>query len=152
MIKSISEILKEVAGAPKSQRAERLRYYQSPALCTVLRGALDETIEWLLPEGTPPYNESKFLDEHGSLYGNVRKFYLFVVDNGVKGIDLPSMKREQLFIELLESIEPQDAKLLCFVKDKKLPHKEITADLVQEAFPGLLKKVKEKHEQKKSVA
>jgi hypothetical protein len=44
------------------------------------------------------------------------------------------MRRESLFITLLESVDPKDAKLLLSVKNKKLPYKNITKDLIQEAF------------------
>ena len=43
-----------------------------------------------------------------------------------------------LFIEMLESVAPADAKLLCAIKEKKLPWKGITPEIVNEAFPGLL--------------
>ena len=46
------------------------------------------------------------------------------------------LKRETLFIGLLESIDPEDAKVLLAAKDKKL--KGITAAIVNEAFPGLI--------------
>jgi hypothetical protein len=43
-----------------------------------------------------------------------------------------------MFIELLENVAPADAKLLCSIKEKKLPYKGITADIVKEAFPDLI--------------
>ena len=52
--------------------------------------------------------------------------------------NLKQVKREQMFIELLENVAPADAKMLCAIKDKKLPFKGITEDMVREAFPGLL--------------
>ena len=39
---------------------------------------------------------------------------------------------------MLETVSPADAKLLCAIKDKKFPHKNITEDIVKEAFPGLI--------------
>ena len=60
---------------------------------------------------------------------------------GVQTCALPifkQVKREQLFIELLENVTPADAKLLCAIKDKKLPWKGIDESMVREAFPGLL--------------
>jgi len=47
------------------------------------------------------------------------------------------IKRESLFIDLLESIHPEEAKLVCSVKDKKIPYKGITKKLVKEALPNL---------------
>lgn len=57
-------------------------------------------------------------------------------------------RREQLFIQFIEGLEPEDAKLMCSVKDKKIPYKGITAKLVNTAFPGLiLEKEKKQSEQ-----
>jgi len=52
---------------------------------------------------------------------------------------LPQLKKEVLFVGVLESLDPQDAKLLLAVKDKKMPYKGITKKLVAETFPNLIK-------------
>ena len=52
--------------------------------------------------------------------------------------NLKPLRREFLFIQLLESIDSEDAKLLLSVKDKKLPFKGITEKIVRQAFPDLL--------------
>jgi hypothetical protein len=39
---------------------------------------------------------------------------------------------------LLEALDPDDAELLLSIKDKKMPYKGITYDLVASTFPGLL--------------
>ena len=51
--------------------------------------------------------------------------------------DLTQLKREMLFIGLLESIDKRDAELLIAVKDKKLP-RTISTKVVNLAFPGLI--------------
>ena len=43
-----------------------------------------------------------------------------------------------LYIQLIESIDPRDAKLINCMKDKKLPFKGITAKIINEAFPDLI--------------
>ena len=50
------------------------------------------------------------------------------------------MKRESLFIELLESLHYTEAELICLIKDGKLTEKypSITEKLVRETFPNLL--------------
>ena len=87
------------------------------------------------PEGNPPYKENQFDDCQPMLYQEVRRMYLFV-EGGNDNIT--KLKREQLFIGLLESLDRDDAKLLCAVKDKKLPYKGITPQIVKDAFPGLI--------------
>jgi hypothetical protein len=63
-----------------------------------------------------------------------RRLYLFLEGGNP---DIKKVKREQMFIGLLESIHPQDAELLCMIKDKKLPE-NITKEIINSAFPGLI--------------
>jgi hypothetical protein len=42
-----------------------------------------------------------------------------------------------LFIQFLETIDKDDAKLMIAVKDKKIPFKGITSNMVKKAFPDL---------------
>jgi hypothetical protein len=50
------------------------------------------------------------------------------------------LKREGLFLNLLESLNPEEAELLIAAKDKKMKSKGITKRLVNDTFPGLLVK------------
>ena len=52
--------------------------------------------------------------------------------------ELQDLKRESMWIELLESIPPKEAEMIDLVKDKKNPFKRITRELVDEAFPEVL--------------
>ena len=132
----VAEILQKVSKlSRRSDKVNELRKNDNFAVRTILQGAFDSRIKWLLPEGTPPFKKNDLVDLEGVLYAEVRKLYLFV--EGGKN-DLKPLKRETLFIELLESLAPADADLLCAVKDKKIPYKGITPQLVREAFPGLL--------------
>ena len=102
----------------------------------LLKYTFDPNIEFDLPEGAPPYKENDVIDEDDSgLYAEDRRLYLFIKGGNP---DLKPVKREMLFIELLENINPKEAKVLLAVKDKKLPYKGLTKKLVEEAFPGLL--------------
>ena len=47
------------------------------------------------------------------------------------------MRRETLYIQLLESIHPKDAILLNSIKDKKIPFKGLNKKIVQQAFPDI---------------
>ena len=49
--------------------------------------------------------------------------------------DWPKFKRETSFIGFLESLDPDDAKLVIGMKDKVCIYKNITKDLVKKAFP-----------------
>jgi hypothetical protein len=60
--------------------------------------------------------------------------YLFIEGGNP---NLTKLKREMLFIQLLEGVHKDDANLLCHIKDKKLPFKTINNDIVKKAFPNL---------------
>lgn len=133
---SINEILAKANMIEDSEaRKQFMRANDSSALRTVLKFCYDPRIEWLLPLGPAPYKESDFVDAQGMLYGEARKLYLFVKGGND---NLTKLKREQIFINLLESIDKEDAKLLVSVKDKKLPYKLITKKFVEKVFPGLI--------------
>lgn len=132
----IAEILEKVSNEPKRElKIEMLRKYDSSAIRTVLKYALDPDIKWALPEGDPPYKPCQFLDQENMLYSEARRLYLFIEGGNP---NLNPLKREALFIQLLESITPADAKLICAAKEKKIPHKGITVKLINEAYPGLI--------------
>jgi hypothetical protein len=133
----VSEILEKVSKLKKKEeRIEELRKHgDNRAMLQILQYALDPRIKWLLPEGTPPYKKNEYLDQESNLYSEVRRLYLFVEGGNP---NLTPLKREMLFIGLLEMLAPADAALLCAAKDKKLPYKTITKEIVNEAFPGLL--------------
>lgn len=134
--KSISEVLKEAAAAKGTEAKIRvLRENDSTTLRTILAYAFDPRIEWLLPPGKPPYKPSGFVDGQGVLFQEARRLYLFVKGGND---NLKPLRREVLFINLLEAVDPADAEMLCFVKDRKLPHKSLTPTLIRKAFPGLL--------------
>lgn len=138
---SISEILEKASKLSKNQeKIEFLRQNYSQPLGTVVKYALDPNIKFVLPEGAPPYKPNDLTGQETRLYSEARKLYLFL-DTCTK--NLPKMRKEALFIEMLENVDPRDAKLLIDMKDKKLPYKGLTLKLIKEAFPGLIEEEKE---------
>ena len=132
----IAEILKLASEQKtKQDKINILHKHSNDSLLKVLKHAYCPSIKFVLPEGTPPYKENVFDDCQPMLYQEIRRMYLFV-EGGNN--DLTKLKREQLFIGLLESLDKDDAKLLCAVKDKKLPYKGITPQIIKDAFPGLI--------------
>ena len=130
----IAEVLKLVSEQKtKEEKINVFRKNDSTALRTVLKYALDPNIKWALPAGAPPYKPTNYLDQQSMLYQEAKRLYLFVEGGNP---NLTPLKRESLFIGLLESIDPDDAKVLLSAKDKKL--KGVTAAIVNEAFPGLI--------------
>jgi hypothetical protein len=135
----IFQILEKAA--EQKAAADKIAVLQAnagPALYTILKYAYDPNIVWDLPEGEPPYKPCPFPAQEMRLFAEIRRLYLFLKGGNP---NLTKLRRESLFIELLESVHPSDAKILISIKDKKLPYKGITAKLVKEAFPGLIEEV-----------
>ena len=63
------------------------------------------------------------------------KFYNFCKGGNDQ---LKSLRRETMFIQILEGLHPLDAEILCLVKDKELQTKyKITKEIVSEAYPDI---------------
>ena len=89
----------------------------------------------LIPPGEPPYTPNDLVDQQHVLIKDIEKLRYFI-----KGFydNLNQTKREQMFVELLERVAPDDAKLLVAIKDKKMPSPGITIQHVKEGLPGLI--------------
>ena len=104
----------------------------------------DESVISMLPEGPVPYqpvdgdqqaDPEKGMPQRTTIRNGGRQFYRFV-----KGGDdaLNKIKRESMFINLLETLHQQEAEILILVKDKQLGSKySITKEIVAEAFPEI---------------
>ena len=107
---------------------------------TILKGAFDPTVRFLLPEGEPPYRKDDAPKgfEPSNLHRISRRFKYF--DVGGIGERLEPAKREKMFIDCLEALHPDEAELVVLMKDKKLTgkYKGITKKLVTDAFPNLI--------------
>lgn len=132
----IFEVLKKTSELSSfDERVHFLRSQDNGALKTVLKYALDPNIIWDLPETDPPYKPTPHPAQENMLMTESRRLYLFIRGGNP---NLKQLRREALYIELLESVHPEDAILLNHAKNKKLPYKNITIKLVNEAFPGLI--------------
>lgn len=132
----ISEILRMANDAQDEHaRLHILRMNDSPTLRNMLNLALNKNVVWQLPDGIPPYKPNDLVDQQHRLYTEMRKMYLFIEGGSP---NLKQLRRETLFIELLESLDPEDAKLVIAAKDKNFPYSNITIELINTAFPGLI--------------
>jgi Family of unknown function (DUF6433) len=121
MRKYVIELMDEMNGDPTliEQYARDPVYKQ--VLTILFEYAFLPEKKWLLPEGEPPFKaaaEPMGMTET-NLYAEFRRFYVFCRS------DLKPLKRESLFINLLEGIHPKEAEMLIAVKDQKL-HKLYT--------------------------
>jgi hypothetical protein len=132
----VHEIFTQINNAKdKPKKIEILKKYDSPAIRQLLKAAFDPNIQWDLPEGVPPYiaNEAPAGTEHTSLLSAARKLYHFVV-GGNNTIN--KLKKETMFIQVLEGLQQKDAEVLIAIKNKNLNniYKGLTAQMVKETF------------------
>ena len=135
---TIAEILQKAHNAKtKSEKVKVLQENNSQALRSLFIWNYDDSVISAIPDGDVPYrpNPAPMGTEHTLLEKEARKFYYFIkggADN------LPSMKKENMFIQMLEGLHEEEAKVLCLVKDKQLGKRyRITKAVVQEAFPTI---------------
>lgn len=134
---SVSEILKRCSEyKKKEERVEALRVNCNESCKIVLQYMFHPDVKFALPDGKPPFKYSQF-DEQNMLHSEARRLYLFL--EGVNP-DMKPLKRETLFLEILQSVTPDDADLLIAMKDKKSPYKGLTYDVAVAAFPELFPK------------
>lgn len=140
MAKHVYEIFEAAAEAPsRVEKQQVLSENNCLALRDIVKGAYDDTIDFsLLPKGEPPFNPAEEPKE--SLMDKSTTLRYFV--KGGPGEKLPAVRREAMFIELLESIHPKDARLVIWMKDKDLAqkYKGITKKLCQGVWEGLIRK------------
>ena len=119
-------------------RIEVLKEYRNEALVSVLIWNFDDTVVSVVPEGEVPYekNEVPVGTDHTSLRKEYRNLYHFVKGGNDT---LSTVRRETMFIQMLEGLHPDEADILCLVKDKALVRKysKITQGVVEQAYPDI---------------
>ena len=149
----------------KAKKIEVLKTYAHDSIMAVLIWNFDESVVSLLPEGEVPYGNTRednsvtgslsdkindavgMMRESGSaslgsqdqgkasIRGEYTKFYNFLKggNNGLSGL-----RRETMFINILEGLHPLEAEILVLVKDKKLTDRyKITKEIVSAAYPQI---------------
>ena len=134
----ITEILDVVSKArSKAKKIELLKEYDSPAIRAVLIWNYDESVRSMLPDGQVPYNpnEAPKGTDHNQLTSEYKNLYHYVKGGNDP---LPPLRRESMFIQLLERLHAEEAELICLTKDKKLKNKyKLTQETIAEAYPDI---------------
>ena len=145
MEKSLHEIFTEVEKEKSYKaKAEKLQEHETDGLKTILRGAFDTRIEWKIPTGKPPYQESTAPDWDLADLQLVReartlgRFATFEGRDTNQSQGLNKLRIEQLYIQLLEGLHPTEANIVIEMVKKKLPNKGLTAKIANRAFPNLI--------------
>jgi len=150
---TIPQIFEDVEKASsKESKVKVLRAYDHPILKGMLQINFDPTVKLDLPEGEPPFKKDTTIPvgySETNLFAEFRRMYVWIDRN----INVTRIKKEQLFIQLLEGIHWTEAEAVCLAKDKKLQtkYKTLKEDIVREAFPNLLPE-KQKVEAKAEAA
>ena len=149
----------------KAKKIEVLQRYAHDSIMALLIWNFDETAISVLPPGEVPYGNNKEdnmvsgtlsdrindavgkMSEMGSnslgsqdqgqasIRKEYTKFYNFLKGGNDK---LSSLRRETMFINILEGLHPLEAEILILVKDKKLTDKyKITKEVVEAAYPQI---------------
>ena len=149
----------------KAKKVQVLERYSHPSIKTLFIWNFDPTVISVLPHGEVPYGN---VSEQGSMNATLgqkindavgmmeemgskslgsqdqgqttirREFQNFY--NFVKGGNdtLSSLRRETMFINILEGLHPLEAEIVCLVKDKRLEDKyKIGKDVVSAAYPDI---------------
>lgn len=148
-----------------AKKVEVLKKFEDPSLKTIFIWNFDESVISVLPPGDVPYSavdkqtsfkgtlSEKIIDAvskmeelksnslgaddqgHSTIRKEYKMFYNFVRGGNDS---LTSLRRETMFINILEGLHPLESEIICLVKDKKLQTKyKITKELVSEAYPDI---------------
>lgn len=128
----------------RQEKINILKKYEVPVLRAIMRLNFDQSVSMALPAGTPPFKQEPDKPAgvtETNLISEYRRFYIWLDPN----LKISRMKKEQLFIEMLEGLHISEAEVLCLAKDKKLheKYKSLTEDIVREAYPSTLPPVTE---------
>ena len=149
----------------KANKVKVLQKYSHPSIKALMIWNFDETVISLLPPGEVPYATnledetatgtlSEKINDAVSKMGELRTTSLGSQDQGkasirkeftkfynfIKGGNdgLSSLRRETMFINILQGLHPLEAEILILVKDKDLETKyKISKDVVSQAFPDI---------------
>ena len=147
----MSEVFQRVSNAKtKAQKIQILQEYKSPALTKLLLCNFARSIRFCFPSGKTPYEPQErpkgvdhqyMFTEHRLIEKFIAKRVNGVVYYGCSGTTRPriqQLKKENLWLQLLEGLHPDEAEVMDLIKDKKLTSKyKITRQNVIDAFPEL---------------
>ena len=150
----------------KAKKIEVLKKYNESHIRMLMIWNFDDSIVSLLPEGEVPYSgyddqnvysgtlTTKITEEvrkmhttgsfslgatdkqgHTTIRREFKHFYQFIKGGNDK---LNGIRRETMFINILEGLHPLEAEVICLIKDKKLSDRyKITKEIVEEAYPDI---------------
>ena len=134
----MNEIL-ELVDEQKSdaKKVAILQEYECDILKSLFIWNFDDSVISLLPQGTVPYkpNENPLGTDHSSLRREQRSLYNFVKGGNDQ---LSPIRRETIFIQMLEGLHPKEADIVIAVKDGNLEDMyDVPFEVVEDAYPDI---------------
>ena len=134
----LNEILDYVESQKtKAKKVQALQEYRDDSLTAILIWNFDDRVQSAIPDGVVPYKENEVPvgTDHTSLRREWKNLFHFIKGGND---ELSSLRRETMFIQMLEGLHPEEAKIICLVKDKKLTERyKLTKEIVSAAFPDI---------------
>jgi hypothetical protein len=133
-VKTLASIISEIEKQKtKVGQIKAILDNDSEALRTVFEFTFDPMLQWLVPDTDPPYRPlTEAIDQEGNFYREIKKLVYFT--NTPEGLNTRQVKREQLYIQVLESIDAEDAKLLLRMRRKEI---KVMVWAIKEAYPKM---------------
>lgn len=128
----------------REEKLQVLKKYEVPVLRALMRLNFDLNSKMSLPDGEPPFKKDKDKPigyHETNLTQEYRRFYIWLDP----AVNLTRLRKEQLFVEMLEGLHHSEAEVLCLAKDKILQtrYPTLTENIVREAYPYTLPPKKE---------
>jgi hypothetical protein len=138
-----------------AKKIEVLKKYEHPSLKALFIWNFDESIISVLPPGDVPLKQNMeksiktmeeensnaigFFENDNSTRSTIRKEFKYFYNFIQGGNDsLSGVRREMMFINLIEGLHPLEAEIICLVKDKRLQEKyKITKENASQAYPDI---------------
>ena len=153
----------------EQKKVEVLQKYEHPSLKALFIWNFDESVITILPPGQVPYsnlkseqkfrgtlsdkvdnligtmnynqttslgNASDLTEGHTTIRKEFKRFYNFIKGGNDS---LPALRKETMFIQMLEGLHPLEAEIVCLVKDKNLQSKyKITKEIVSKTYSDIV--------------
>ena len=153
----------------EQKKVEVLQKYEHPSLKALFIWNFDESVITILPPGQVPYsnlkseqkfrgtlsdkvdnligtmnynqttslgNASDLTEGHTTIRKEFKRFYNFIKGGNDT---LPALRKETMFIQMLEGLHPLESEIICLVKDKNLQSKyKITKEIVSKTYPDIV--------------
>lgn len=138
-LRYVDEILAAIDKAEGEEKEKLLKEWGSQhPINMILSMNFNDNVVLNLPEGVPPYKQD--LTQHPDTFQTTLAHEIKRLMGILKGRSehIPAVRRESMFIQMLEGIPPKEAEVLIFAKDKALIelYPTITFDFVNKEFPA----------------